>query len=321
MPEQVELHFALGQAHADIGSHVRSFYHLIEGNSLRRRSIVYDEARTLGWFDRIRSTFTADLVNGLSGRGNPSPVPIFIVGMMRSGTSLMEQMLACHPDVFGAGELRTLPGLVETLSGTSRDPNAFPELVRSLPGEQFHQLGSDYLAAVTRLTGKQRITDKLPGNFAFAGLIHMAMPNARIIHMKRDPIDTCLSCFSLLFTENHPYCYDLRELGRYYRAYDAVMGHWRQVLPSRVMLEVHYEDLVGDAENQLRRVLAHCGLEWNDACLDFHDVDRPVRTASAFQVRQPIYRTSIGRWRPYEKLLRPLIEELGLVEMDQPPAL
>src|SRR5262249_41022057 len=144
----------------------------------------------------------------------------------------------------------------------------------------------------------------------FAGLIHLALPNARIVHARRDSMDTCLSCFSQLFTGRHPYSYDLAELGRYYRAYEALMAHWRKVLPQDIMLEVRYEEVIADIDKQARRIVAHCGLEWDDACLGFHATERPVRTASAVQVRQPIYRTSVGRWRPYEHLLGPLIEAL-----------
>ena len=152
----------------------------------------------------------------------------------------------------------------------------------------------------------------MPQNFYFVGLIHLALPNARIIHACRDPIDTCLSCFSQLFNRYHPYAYDLAELGRYYRAYAGLMAHWRRLLPENVMLEVQYEDVIADLEGQARRFVAHCGLQWDDACLSFHKTERPVRTASAVQVRQPIYGTSVGRWRSYEQFLAPLIAELNI---------
>ena len=157
----------------------------------------------------------------------------------------------------------------------------------------------------------EQITNKAPGNFRFTGLIHLVLPNARIIHTRRAPLDTCLSCFSTLFAEGNSYSYDLKELGRYYRAYEALMAHWRSVLPQNVMLEVHYEEVVNDLEGQSRRIVAHCGLEWDDACLDFHKTQRPIRTASAAQVRQPIYKSSVGRWRAYEPLLGPLLAELS----------
>jgi len=153
----------------------------------------------------------------------------------------------------------------------------------------------------------------MPWNFHFAGLIHLALPNARIIHARRDPVDTCLSCFSILFDgDSNRYTYDLGELGRFYRAYNSLMDHWRSVLPAGVMIEIAYEDVVDDLEAQARQIIAHCGLEWDDACLAFHKTRRPVRTSSVAQVRQPIYQSSVGRWRPYREQLRPLLEELGI---------
>jgi hypothetical protein len=155
-----------------------------------------------------------------------------------------------------------------------------------------------------------RFTDKRLNNFIYAGLIHLALPNARIVHARRDPVDTCVSCFSLNFSEPQDFAYDLGELGRYYRAYEQLMVHWRAVLPESVMLDVQYEDVVADMETQARRIVAHCGLEWDDACLAFHKVERPVRTASATQVREPIYRSSVGRSRAYRDHLQPLLEAL-----------
>jgi hypothetical protein len=178
-------------------------------------------------------------------------------------------------------------------------------------GEQLRQFGAEYVAAIRALApNAERITDKMPHNFRFAGFIHLALPNARIIHARRDPVDTCLSGFSKYFSGDHPYNHDLAELGRYYRAYEALMAHWRQVLPSGVMLEVQYEEVTADLECQARRIVAHCGLDWDDACLSFHKTERAVRTASAIQVRQPIYRSSVGRSRPYEHMLGPLLEAL-----------
>jgi tetratricopeptide (TPR) repeat protein len=309
--DQIYLQFALGKAYGDLGDHERSFRHLLEGNALKRQRIVYDEAGTLGGFARIREVFTPEIMREKRDLGDPSPRPVFIIGMPRSGTTLIEQILASHPRVFGAGELRII---AEAVAGMSRPDGAaapFPDAVFSMGGEQLRRFGASYVAAVQALApNAERITDKMPHNFRFAGLIHLALPNARIIHTRRDPVDTCLSCFSKYFAGDFPYNYDLAELGRYYRAYEALMEHWRKVLPQGVMLEVQYEDVTADLEGQARRMVAHCGLEWDDACLSFHETQRPVRTASAVQVRQPIYRTSVGRWRPYEHLLGPLIEAL-----------
>jgi tetratricopeptide (TPR) repeat protein len=312
MGDQKELHFALGKAYADLGQRERSFRHFLDGNALKRRESVYNEPATLGFLDRIRSVFTAELMHSKRDLGDPSMVPIFIVGMPRSGTTLVEQILASHPKVFGAGELTEFGKAVTSL-GMPNGALSFPEAVPALSAEQLRQLGASYLDSVrAAASGAVLITDKMPGNFRFVGLIHLALPNARIIHVRRDPIDTCLSCFSQLFTGDQPYCYDLGELGRYYRAYQTLMEHWRRVLPAGVMIEVQYEEVVADVERQARQIVAYCGLEWDNACLAFHKTQRPIRTASVTQVRQPIYRTSVGRWKPYQHLLQPLIKELGV---------
>ncbi len=307
--EQIDLYFALGKAFADIGDHKRSFEHLLRGNALKRQQVIYDEEKALQRLEWIPRVFTAEMLRGKAGLGDPSTAPIFIVGMPRSGTTLIEQILASHPRVFGAGELREMASLAGCISGV--DTAAFPEAVQGLSGEELSRIGEQYAQAVTRLApGAERITDKMPGNFSLAGLIHLALPNARIIHACRDARDTAFSCFSLLFSGALEFTYDLAELGRYYRAYLKVMAHWRQVLPKRIMLEVQYEDVVHDLESQARRIIAHCGLEWDDACLSFYSTKRSVRTASATQVRQPIYHSSIGRWRLHEEELQPLLREL-----------
>jgi hypothetical protein len=230
--------------------------------------------------------------------------------MPRSGSTLVEQILASHPKIFGAGELNDFGTAVARLGDRARAP--FPELVRAMSEEDLRQLGTNYLDATTALAPEAaRITDKMPFNFHFVGLIHLALPHARIIHTRRDPVDTCLSCFSTLFTAGQPYGYDLGELGRYYRGYAALMQHWRNVLPNGVMLEVQYEELVDDLEDQARRLVAHCGLDWDETCLAFHKTQRPVLTASATQVRQPIYKSAVGRWRVYEEFLGPLTRALA----------
>ncbi len=311
--EQIQLHFALGKAFADLAQHDRSFRHLLAGNTLKRQQIHYDEAAVLAEFDRIRAVFTRGLVQDKRGLGHPSSVPVFIIGMPRSGTTLVEQMLASHPKVFGAGELSDFHDAVVRFAAREAIPQPYPEMVSSMTGPKLFALGADYLAHVRRMApSADRITDKMPGNFLAAGLVHLALPNARIIHIRRDPIDTCFSCFSTLFAADHPHAYDLGELGRYYRAYAALMEHWHDVLPAEVMVEVQYETLVTDFEREARRIVAHCGLDWDDACLAFYRTQRPVQTASMLQVRQPIYPSSVGRWRPYEDWLGPLLAALDV---------
>jgi len=309
--QQISLHFSLGKAYADLKHPERSFRHLLEGNARKRQRVSYDEAETLRFFQVIREVFTADLVHRKGGRGDLSSLPVLIVGMPRSGTTLIEQILASHSAVFGAGEIDEFRKSVGILEGTNRRSLAYPEMVATMTAEDLRRLGSRYVGRIRAAAPwAERVIDKMPTNFRYAGLIHLALPHARIIHVRRDPIDTCLSCFSILFVGDQPYTYDLGELGRYYGAYNALMEHWRAVLPAGVMLEVQYEDVVNDLEAQARRIVAHCGLEWEDSCLAFHETRRPVQTASAFQVRQSIYRGSIGRSRPYMDMLEPLLRAL-----------
>jgi Flp pilus assembly protein TadD len=308
-----QLLFALAKAFDDLDQPERSFGCLLEGNALKRRLVGYDEPAVLGEFARIQAAFDKNLIDQKSSLGHPSAVPVFILGMPRSGTTLVEQILASHSGVFGAGELREFERVVTRLNAPDGPATPFPEIVATLSAEQLYRLGTSYLQGVTPIAPMaQHVTDKMPLNFRFVGLIHLALPNARIIHVRRDPVDTCLSCFATLFTGAHRVAYELGELGRSYRAYERLMEHWREVLPRGVMLDVQYEDLVSDFELQSRRIVAHSGLEWEDACLSFYQTRRPVRTASVAQVRQPIYRRSIGRWQRYEHLLHPLLEALAI---------
>jgi tetratricopeptide (TPR) repeat protein len=315
--EQMSLHFALGKALADAGQRNRSFRHIAAGNALKRRRVDYDEPATLRQFERIRQVFTADLMRQKRGGGDPSPAPVFVVGMPRSGSTLIEQILASHSGVFGAGELDDFNQVVASRGGPD-GAATYPEVAAALSGGELRRLGADYLGRVRAAApDAERIVDKMPLNFRYVGLIHLALPRARIIHTRRDPVDTCLSCFSILFAGDQPYSYDLAELGRYHAGYRALMQHWRRVLPDGVMLEVDYEDVVDDLEGQARRIVAHCGLDWQDACLAFHRTQRAVRTASVLQVRQPIYRGSVGRWRPYAHLLQPLLAALEIAPLDE----
>ena len=302
--QQIEMRFALAKAYDDVNRRNESFQQLLAANALQRKQIEYDETATLAAFKRIREGFTPALMQAFQSVGEPSALPVFIIGMPRSGTTLIEQIVASHPRVFGAGELPNFGNAVEDILGSRPLPGA---------GNHFRQLGARYVAEISPLAPTAtRIVNKTPSNFNFVGFIHLALPNARIIHAVRHPADTCVSCFSKLFAAGQHYTYDLTELGRYYRNYQALMEHWRHVLPPGRILDVHYEDVVADLEGQSRRIIAHCGLEWNARCLAFHETERPVRTASAAQVRQPIYSSAIGRWRAYEPFLQPLLTELRL---------
>jgi tetratricopeptide (TPR) repeat protein len=310
---RTHLQFALAKAYDDIGDSPRAFQHLIEGNALKRAAIAYDPSETLRLLVRTADIFTSELMRRQANQGDASPAPIFIVGMPRSGSSLIEQVLASHSGVFGAGEITDFNAAAASLAGPGGAlPKPFPELAAEMTADQFRRVGSHYVNGLrSKAPAAMRITDKTLGNFLFAGLIHLALPNARIIHARRNPVDTCLSCFSKLFASQMFFTYDLAELGQYYRAYDALMAHWRKVLPAGVMLEVSYEDMVADFEPQAKRILGHCGLEWEEACLSFHTTQRPVKTASATQVREPLYRAAVGRSRSYRALLSPLLDALG----------
>jgi tetratricopeptide (TPR) repeat protein len=316
--EQCLLRFALAKAYDDVGEQDRGFDHLLLGNAAKRDQLVYQEAGTLEAMDRIRQVFSAAFLAARKDRGDPSAVPVFIVGMPRSGTTLVEQTLASHHSVFGAGERTELSQALGRISAERIGSVSFPEAVWTVGDGQLRHIGTEYVAAMNALAPDAvRIVDKMPGNFRFVGMIRLILPNARIIHTVRDPVDTCLSCFSKLFTDEQVCTYDLAELGRYYRAYQQLMDHWRAVLPDGVLLEVAYESMVDDFETQARRIVAHCDLEWDPACLEFYKTARPVSTASLTQVRQPIYRSSVGRWRPKPDLLRPLTDALGAAASGQ----
>ena len=310
--DRARLHFALGKALEDSGHRERSFHHLIQANAMQRKLAPYDEVATLSGLRSIETALDADFLRRQAGAGDPSSAPVFIVGMPRSGTSLVEQILASHDQVFGAGELDDFERETATLRPSPPRESLGADLAALVESGRARELGAGYLARLAALApGAIKITDKMPSNFRFVGLIHLALPNARVIAVRRNPVDTCLSCFSNLFAGNLSWAYDLAELGRYYLAYESLMAHWRAVLPQRVMIEVRYEDLVVDVEGQSRRLLAHCGLEWDPRCLDFHATPRSVRTASLAQVRQPVHRESIERWRAHEGRLGPLLRELG----------
>jgi tetratricopeptide (TPR) repeat protein len=306
--ELLFLHFALGKSYDDIGDHEKAFPHFIEGCRLKRATLDYDPDKTAQEFAGIMRNFDVATMERLRGGGDPSSLPIFVLGMPRSGTTLVEQTIASHPEVYGAGELHDLMAIARRDIGTT----AFPDNLRLLDRERLTAWGAEYVSGLQqRAPDARRITDKAPVNFFSIGLIHLMLPNAKIVHVNRNPVDTCLSCFSKLFTFGQEHTYDLSELGRYYVDYARLMAHWRKVLPAGAFLDVQYEDIVANQEAQARRIIEYCGLEWNDTCLDFHQNKRAVRTASMAQVRQPIYKSSVERWRPYEKFLGPLFDALG----------
>jgi tetratricopeptide (TPR) repeat protein len=308
---RLDLEFTLGKALIDVGDAEGAFVHLNAGNRLARAALPYDVREDEAQFAAIAGAFDAERMAAGAG-GDPSDRPVFIVGMPRSGTTLVEQILASHPEVHGAGELPTLEAILIQRLGPSLSPTERAGRLADLTPVDFVAMGCAYTERLAaRAPDARRVTDKMPSNFRWAGLIRLMLPNARIVHCRRDPIDTCLSCYMRKFSRGQPFAYDLRDLGLYYRAYEALMAHWRSVLPADRFIEVQYEAVVDDLESQAHRLVDFCGLGWDDACLAFHEARRPVRTASVNQVRQPLYRTSVARWKAYEAHLGPLLDALG----------
>ncbi len=305
--EAIALRFALGKAYLDCGDSKRAFEHLDAGNRLRRAQLAYDADAHVARTAAIAAAFPAEIFDRFAGAGSRAAAPIFVVGMPRAGTTLIEQILASHAAIHGAGELNHLPVLAAEMGGV-------PEGVAALTPQRLAELGDAYVAGVGALPdGKSRFVDKLPGNAFNAGLIRLILPQAKIVHARRDPVDTCLSCYVTPFeAAGLAFTFDMTELGRHFRDYQALMAHWRAVLPAANFIEVDYEDVVADVETQARRMIAFLELPWDPACLEFHRARRPVFTASVNQVREPIYRTSAGRWRKHAAELGPLLAALEI---------
>lgn len=305
--------YGLAKVRHDRGDAAGAFALWQEGGAMRRAAFAgYRVEQDLDLMRRIAAAFRQETLLRWSGAGPGDATPIFVVGMPRSGTTLVEQILSSHPQVAGAGELETLRRLA---FGVGAELGAeYPEWIgRPGTGRLLHEVGRRYLAGLrARFPQAPRVVDKMPANFLHLGLIALALPRAKIVRLVRDPLDTCLSCFSKRFTVGNRHTYDLRDLGRYHRGYERLMDHWRTVLPPGMLIEVAYADLVTDFEPQVRRLLAFCGLDWDDRCLRFHETDRPVLTASAGQVRAPLYATSLGRAeRDFGALLDPLRRALA----------
>ena len=302
--------FAMSKALESQGEFDRAFDCMAQANAIHRASSSFDLDEAERRMASIAKVFDAPLLDRLKSVGLASDRPIFIVGMPRSGTTLVEQIISAHPQVHGAGEIPNWANAVTAHSGG--DGLIYPFWASAMTAADCRAIGQTYLDSLPAAgPGQTRVTDKMVTNFEGLGLIHLCLPHARIIHCQRDPRDVCLSCFSIRFSEGQEYAYDLAELGRYWRAYDRLMAHWRAVLPSGRMLEVPYEAVVEDVEGWARRLIVHCGLEWDDACLRFYESKREVRTASLVQVRQPIYTGSVGRWRAFAPHLSPLLEALS----------
>jgi len=305
------MHFALGKAYDDMAEYEKALHHYGIGAKQKRSTLKYDEAEIFGFFDEIRAVFNEDYFKNRPFEGRSTTLPVFIIGMPRSGSTLTEQIIQSHPEVYGAGEIKTLSASIGMVRMKFPSLPKFPAMARQMRPTQFGAIADNYLKAISAYSPTaRRVTDKLLTNYYFAGFINTLFPNAKIIHTMRSPVDSCLSSYTKLFKDDMPHSYDFRELGRYYGKYYEIMAHWRSVLPPGTMLDVKYEDVVADTESKAKEIIAFCGLEWDPQCLKFHESDRPVKTASVSQVRKPLYKSSVERWRRYGPGLDALVESL-----------
>ena len=305
-PVRVQLQFALGRHYDAAKDYDRAFEHYQAANEIVAEGRRYKPLAMESQVDRLIRAFDVKRLSTARAGGNPSERPIFVVGMPRSGTTLTEQILASHPDIAGAGELGYFNHMAYELSRKSGHGDEPASDADGLDAGTLASCAEGYLEQLAGVSAETlRVVDKMPMNFMQLGLIALTFPNARVIHCRRDPLDTCLSCYFENFHEDQRYGTRLESLGHHYRQYERLMRHWREALPLP-LLEVQYEETVADVEAQARRMIAFCGLNWDDRCLDFHRTARAVNTPSRWQVRQPIYSTSVARWRRYERHLGPL---------------
>jgi tetratricopeptide (TPR) repeat protein len=308
---RVNILFALAKAYEDRGDDPLAWKYYVQGNATQRMQESYDPVRTEVVNDEIMAVFSPEFLEQQKGLGHPSDEPIFVIGLPRSGSTLLEQILASHSQVEGTSELPYVGVIANTAGRNRADGLIYPRALGDVAAGKWAEMGQTYLdlARIHRGLGKPRFIDKMPNNFPHVGLLHLMFPNAKIIDARRYPLDSTLSCYRQLFARGQSFVYDLTDIGEYYLQYQRMMDYWHEVLPGRV-LTVQYEDMVTDFDNQLTRLLEYCGLPFEESCSRFWETSRPVRTASSEQVRQPIYTQSIHRWRRYEAELGELIEVL-----------
>ena len=307
--DRIDLGFSLGKIYEDIREYDKAFAYIAAANRVKRNSYKYSIQNDREIFERIKITFSPGFFASRHGSGSKDGTPIFIIGMPRSGTTLVEQILSSHPLVFGAGELAILTNLTNSICTGAEAPK-FPECMQVLSQDALKRIGTDYIEKIREYSKDAvYITDKMPNNFLRVGLIKVILPAAKIIHCVRNPMDTCFSIFKTDFTVTHGYAYDMVELGHYYNLYQDLMTHWEKVLPG-FMHTIRYEDLISDQLGQTRTLLDFCNLPWDEACMAFHRSKRRVRTVSLAQVRQPIYNDSVALWQRYEKQLEQLKKTL-----------
>jgi len=304
--------FSLGKIYQDCSRYDEAFDYFQSGNQLQDKKHRFDPAKAAQVVSLLVDGCSSELFTEKRTIGNATETPVFVVGTPRSGTTLTEQILSSHPDVFGAGELHWVQEASSGLQEYLKTLTPYPRCLGELTAGAINELALKYLSYTHSLaSGERRIVDKMPGNFVHLGLIHCLFPNARIIHCRREPRDACISMFCNYFPSGVPYSYDLYKLGAFYSQYERAMEHWRKVLPADALMEIDYESLVQNQEMESRRLVDFIRLEWHEDCLAFYKQKRRVNTASDTQVTRPMYSSSIGRWKHYEKHLQPLEEGFG----------
>ena len=319
--EDIHFRFSLGKAMEDKKDYDQAWHFYHTGNQHQRMTVEYEMVEFENRQNAIKKVFNGELLTNRAGVGYEAPDPIFIVGLPRSGSTLVEQILASHSQVEGTAELPVLGKIAESIGRYRRGDNRYPEAVTGLRDKDLRAYGKQYIEESQRyrISDKPFFTDKLPNNFPLMGFAHLILPNAKVINTRRHPFDTCLGAYKQLFGQGQNFTYDMLELAHYYRQYDALMKHWHEVLPGKV-LDVHYEETVTSLESQVKQILEHCGLPFEESCVHFHETERAVKTASSEQVRQPIYTGALGKWRRYEKHLALWKEYLGYIIDDLPTA-
>ena len=323
LSESADIHFrfALAKAYEDARDYDRAWHYYDTGNERQRKRVFHDPVAMELRHEQIANVFTRELFERHAGQGFEDASPILIVGLPRSGSTLIEQILASHSQVEGTAELPVLMRLAYSIGRYRPDQKRYPESVADLRGKDFRAYGRQYIEETRafRVTGRPFFTDKLPNNFSHVGLLHLILPNAKVINARRHPFDSCLGGYKQLFGKGQNFTYDMADLSAYYRQYHETMRHWHRVLPGKV-LDVHYEETVTDLETQVRRILDHCGLPFEEACVRFHENRRAVKTASSEQVRRPIYTDALGHWRHFERHLGLWQEDFADILEELPPA-
>lgn len=313
--DRSNLHFTLARYYDAQKEYQTAFNHYKQGNDIDSRKEPYDHETQKKVFSIFKSFFTKEFFATHPHFGSSSETPVFIFGMPRSGTTLVEQIVSSHPNVYGAGELKYISQIIQSLAGQFSNQAGYPACLNLLNPINSCSVGETYVNKVKDLVQGDkenilRITDKMPGNFTNLGLISLLLPNAKLIHCRRNPMDSCFSCYTQHFTQVIVYTRQLEDLGNYYQLYEDLMAHWHNVLPIPIF-DVNYENMVENTEEMSRKIIDFVGLEWDDACLNFHETERKVKTASLEQVRKPIYSSSVDKWRRYEPFLEPLKQALG----------